>query len=91
MASRGAFRAALALTLAAGLLAAPGPAAGGDAKQTAHRSAPPAEDHGPRPVEKRGQPDPDREIVEHLDEIEDLELLENLELFDPAPQEEGHR
>jgi hypothetical protein len=31
-----------------------------------------------------GAPDPDQEVIEHLDEVEQLELLRNLELFDPG-------
>lgn len=34
-----------------------------------------------------GASDPDQEIVDHLDELENLELLQNLELFDPKPDE----
>jgi hypothetical protein len=82
LASRAGFRAALALTLAAGILAAPGPGAGGDAPD----ASPPAKDRGAQPVPR--PPDHDEEIVEHLDEIEKLELLENLELFDPAAEQE---
>jgi len=91
LASRAGFRAALALTLAAGILAAPGPGAGGDAPD----ASPPAKDRGAPPVPRSGPPDhaeeidPDEELVEHLDEIEKLELLENLELFDPAAEREG--
>ena len=32
-------------------------------------------------------PDPDEDLIQHLEEIERMELLENLELFDPAPEE----
>jgi hypothetical protein len=28
----------------------------------------------------------DEELIRHLDELKDLELLENLELFDPGPE-----
>jgi hypothetical protein len=31
-----------------------------------------------------GAPDADQELIDHLDEIEQLELLRNLELFDPG-------
>ena len=89
LASRAGSRAALALTLAAGLLAAPSPGAGGDAPD----ASPPAKDRGaqpvPRPPDHDEEVDPDEELVEHLDEIENLELLENLELFDPAAEREG--
>ena len=33
--------------------------------------------------------DADEDLVRHLDEVEKLELLENLELFDPAPEEKA--
>lgn len=34
-------------------------------------------------------PDPDEEIVAHLEELERLDLLRNLELFDPGEEEEA--
>ncbi len=34
-----------------------------------------------------GSADPDQEIIDHLDELQQLELLENLELFDPKADE----
>ncbi|HTP29881.1 MAG TPA: hypothetical protein VMK12_30010 [Anaeromyxobacteraceae bacterium] len=64
-------RAAFALALAAFLAAAASPRPGGDATDTF------APDAG-SPVR-----DPDQELIDHWDEIENLELLQNLELFDP--------
>jgi hypothetical protein len=32
--------------------------------------------------------DPDQEVIDHLDELQDLELLENLELFEEPAAEE---
>ena len=31
--------------------------------------------------------DPDQEIIDHLDELQQMELLQNLELFDPKAEE----
>ena len=39
----------------------------------------------PPPEQPPPLPDPDAELVEHLDEIEKLELLLNLEFFEPEP------
>ncbi len=57
----------------------------------------------PEPVEGRrptssppgtpdgGAADPDQELIDHLDEIERLDLLRNLELFDPGDGREQSR
>ncbi|MBI5069244.1 MAG: hypothetical protein HZB56_13495 [Deltaproteobacteria bacterium] len=34
-------------------------------------------------------PDPDAELLQHLEELEQLDLLRNLELFDPGEEEPG--
>ncbi len=52
------------------------------------RDEPPAERRPAPASSDAGTPDPDQEIVEHLDELQNLELLENFELFDPARDEE---
>ena len=68
-------RAALPLVLALSLLAGAGsPSARPDRRPA--RSAP---DAGPAP--DAGSRDPDQEVIDHLDEIQELDLLQNLELF----------
>jgi hypothetical protein len=64
-------RGALPFVLAAVLASASGARGGGTA------------DPPPDPAPDAGTADPDQEIVDHLDEIVNLELLQNLELFDP--------
>ncbi len=87
-------RAALPSLLAAALLAVP-PAFAGDQPDggTGRRAA---EDARPSKAgagtakgpADAGSADPDQEIIEHLDELQQMELLENLELFDPKAEEE---
>jgi hypothetical protein len=86
---------ATALTAAApSVRAAPppaGPAAGAPRRSRPPRPAdpPPRADPKARPAPAPPASDPDAELIEHLDEIERLELYLNLELFeppeDPAP------
>jgi hypothetical protein len=68
--------AALSFTLAALLAATHALAADGGKDAGAEPSRPDA-----------GIADPDQEIIEHLDELQYLELLQNLELFDPKGEE----
>lgn len=42
----------------------------------------------PPPAPDPAPPDPDAELVRHLEELEQLDLLRNLELFDPGEEEE---
>ncbi len=54
------------------------------AGRAAEDRKPPADDRPDAGSKDAGTPDPDREIIDHLDELQDLELLQNLELFDTA-------
>ena len=69
----------------------PPPAQSRDKPPPRKQPAPePPPDQQPPPEQPPPLPDPDAELVEHLDEIEKLELLLNLEFFEPghAPAEE---
>lgn len=41
----------------------------------------------PAPPPPAPPPDPDEELLRHLEELERLDLLRNLELFDPGEEE----
>jgi len=41
----------------------------------------------PAPAPPAPPPDPDEELLRHLEELEQLDLLRNLELFDPGDEE----
>jgi hypothetical protein len=42
-------------------------------------------------AEAKRADDPDEDLIRHLDEIERAELLDNLELFDSAPDAEKEK
>ena len=73
-------------------LAAAGPGDGGlpdgGAAPGPGRSAPARADRRDGGAGAEARRADDADLVRHLSEIENLELLQNMELFDPGPEEE---
>jgi hypothetical protein len=63
-------------------------AAAPDAPRQPGAQPPPQPDAGPERADGGTAPDPDAEVISHLEELEQLELLQHLGLLDPAGEDD---